>query len=173
MARITSTKGNLKLLETINTISPLLYYTILLYYYDLRMIATVLCAVSRRPSTVYSRTPNWNNKERKGSAVLLDALVINKSQSAAVVMSDTGQVATIVVQQPSLSANSPEQGHEGCQTAPVELPIDFNRWPDFANSISSQQYHDFQMKWVALIHYLSMRYFKLGFAFWYIGLFDK
>uniref|UniRef100_A0A2S2P0K1 GTP-binding protein REM 1 n=1 Tax=Schizaphis graminum TaxID=13262 RepID=A0A2S2P0K1_SCHGA len=101
----------------------------------------------RRPSTVYNRTPNWNNKERKNSAVLLDALVINKSQSAAVVMSDTGQVATIVVQQPSLSANSPEQGHEGCQTAPVELPIDFNRWPDFANSISSQQYHDFQMKY--------------------------
>lgn len=108
----------------------------------------ILCSVFRRPSTVYGRTPNWNNKERKGSAVLLDALIINKSQSAAVVISDTGQVATIVVQQPSLSACSPEQGggHDGCQTAPVELPIDFNRWPDFANSLSSQQYHDFQMK---------------------------
>ena len=107
-----------------------------------------LCTIFRRPSTTaYGRTtPNWNNKERKGSAVLLDALIINKSQSAAVVMSDTGQVATIVVQQPSLSANSPDQGHDGCQTAPVELPIDFNRWPDFANSLSSQQYHDFQMK---------------------------
>jgi len=123
------------------------------------MIATnLLCTVFRRPSTVYNRTPNWNNKERKGSAVLLDALVINKSQSAAIVLSDTGQVATIVVQQPSLSANSPEHGHEGCHTAPVELPIDFNRWPDFANSLSSQQYHDFQMKWV----YFYLRYFTFS-----------
>uniref|UniRef100_A0A2S2R9I7 GTP-binding protein REM 1 n=1 Tax=Sipha flava TaxID=143950 RepID=A0A2S2R9I7_9HEMI len=113
------------------------------------LITMDLCTVFRRlSSAAYGRsTPNWNNKERKGSAVLLDALIINKSQSAAVVMSDTGQVATIVVQQPSLSANSPDQGHEGCQTAPVELPIDFNRWPDFANSLSSQQYHDFQMKY--------------------------
>ncbi|VVC24503.1 Hypothetical protein CINCED_3A007546 [Cinara cedri] len=101
----------------------------------------------RRPSAAYNRTPNWNNQERKNSAVLLDALIINKSQSAAVVMSDTGQVATIVVQQPSVSANSPDQGHEGCHTAPIELPIDFNRWPDFANSLNSQQFHDFQMKY--------------------------
>ncbi|XP_050434842.1 uncharacterized protein LOC126842024 [Adelges cooleyi] len=100
----------------------------------------------RRPSAVFGRTPDWN-KDRRSSAVLLDALIINKSQSAAVVMSDTGQVATIVVQQPSLCGNSPEHGHDACQTAPVELPIDFNRWPGFANCLSTQQYYDFQMKY--------------------------
>lgn len=113
------------------------------------LMPTSFWSFFRRLSTVHGRTPNWNNAERKNSAVLLDALIINKSQSAAVVVSDTGQVATIVVQQPSLSANSPEQSQDqGCHTAPVELPIDFNRWPEFANSLSTQQYHDFQMKWV-------------------------
>lgn len=117
----------------------------------------------RRPS--HSRN---DHRERKGSAVLLDALIVNKGPSAAaVVMSDAGQVATIVVQQPSVSGNSPDQQllllpgdagdgtTDGRHAGPVDLPppVDLlNRWPDFANSLlgsqqqQQQQYHDFQAK---------------------------